>query len=32
MMRGPSVVYVGNLPDGVKEAEIQDLFERVRER
>ena len=28
-MRGPSVVYVGNLPEGVKDAEIQDLFERV---
>eukprot|EP00879_Flechtneria_rotunda_P023087 GHRR01024406.1.p1 GENE.GHRR01024406.1~~GHRR01024406.1.p1 ORF type:complete len:194 (+),score=40.04 GHRR01024406.1:401-982(+) len=27
-MRGPAVVYVGNLPNDIKEKEIQDLFEK----
>jgi hypothetical protein len=30
-MRGPGVVYVGNLPDGVRESEVSELFEKVRE-
>ncbi len=29
-MRGPSVIYVGNLPADIKERELQELFEKVR--
>jgi len=29
-MRGPGVVYVGNLPPDVKEKEVDDLFYKVR--
>jgi RNA recognition motif-containing protein len=28
-MRGPNVVYVGNLPTDIKERELQDLFDKV---
>jgi RNA recognition motif-containing protein len=28
-MRGPNVVYVGNLPNDIKEREIQELFDKV---
>lgn len=28
-MRGPAVVYVGNLPNDIKEKEIQELFDKV---
>lgn len=31
-MRGPNVVYVGNLPSDIKEREIQELFDKVRGR
>lgn len=29
-MRGPNVIYVGNLPTDIKERELNDLFEKVR--
>ena len=29
-MRGPGVLYVGNLPEGVRESELSDLFDKVR--
>jgi len=29
-MRGPGVLYVGNLPDGVREGDIADAFDKVR--
>lgn len=29
-MRGPAVVYVGNLPNDIKERELQELFDKVR--
>jgi RNA recognition motif-containing protein len=28
-MRGPNVIYVGNLPNDIKERELQELFEKV---
>lgn len=28
-MRGPNVVYVGNLPTDIKERELQELFDKV---
>jgi hypothetical protein len=28
-MRGPAVVYVGNLPNDIKERELQELFDKV---
>jgi hypothetical protein len=29
-MRGPGVLYVGNLPEGIRESELHDLFDKVR--
>jgi hypothetical protein len=29
-MRGPAVVYVGNLPNDIKEKELQELFDKAR--
>jgi RNA recognition motif-containing protein len=31
-MRGPAVIYVGNLPNDIKERELQELFDKVRGR
>jgi RNA recognition motif-containing protein len=31
-MRGPAVVYVGNLPNDIKERELQELFDKVPSR
>lgn len=28
-MRGPAVIYVGNLPTDIKERELQEIFEKV---
>lgn len=28
-MRGPGVLYVGGLPEGVRESEIADIFDKV---
>lgn len=28
-MRGPNVIYVGNLPADIKEKELQELFDKV---
>jgi RNA recognition motif-containing protein len=29
-MRGPGVLYVGGLPEGVRESELYELFDKVR--
>lgn len=31
-MRGPAVIYVGNLPNDIKERELQELFEKASSR
>lgn len=29
-MRGPGVLYVGNLPETIREQELHDIFDKVR--